>query len=201
MPHANAANTKGSRTRRTIEEEARKTLICEGYTGLTLRGLAGRLGMALGNLQYYFPSKDDLVEAVITRETETALAPFKDLSFDSQSPDQVIQSAVTTLLERHASNAGKLYTIAEHLALHSPRFADLKKNGYSYVFDAVNSLLPELTPGLTAEQRARLARILIALIDGASLQVQLAANTPASAREFHADTADTIMHLINSWRP
>lgn len=91
MPKPSAAETLPVQARARerlgmVLTEAEKLLIDEGYAALTMRGLAERCGMVLGNLQYYFPSKSDLVAAVVesiyerhqhrlTKHTDAAAAP------------------------------------------------------------------------------------------------------------------------------
>ncbi|MFF0744703.1 TetR/AcrR family transcriptional regulator [Streptomyces sp. NPDC004111] len=49
-----------------IKEEARKQLAAEGAAKLSLRAVARELGMASSALYRYFPSRDDLLTALIT---------------------------------------------------------------------------------------------------------------------------------------
>ena len=60
-----------ARRRRASEDEilalARAVLAESGADGLTLRGLASRLGMAPSGVHYYYPSRDDLVAALVIR--------------------------------------------------------------------------------------------------------------------------------------
>ncbi len=62
---------------------ARKRLIEEGYNHFVLREIAAQCGMTIGNLQYYFRTRELLLEAV----TRTAL--FDDL----KTLDAISQSA------------------------------------------------------------------------------------------------------------
>jgi AcrR family transcriptional regulator len=64
-----------------IKEEARRQLAAEGAVKLSLRAVARELGMASSALYRYFPSRDDLLTALITdaydavgEAAETALA-------------------------------------------------------------------------------------------------------------------------------
>ena len=43
----------------------------EGYGGLTMRKVAAKAGLALSNLQHYFPTREDIFEAIlaVTRHT------------------------------------------------------------------------------------------------------------------------------------
>jgi AcrR family transcriptional regulator len=66
-----SSTTQGARARARIEitaaikEEARRQLAAEGAAKLSLRGVARRLGMVSSALYRYFPSRDDLLTALI----------------------------------------------------------------------------------------------------------------------------------------
>ena len=51
---------------REIKQEARRQLAVEGAQRLSLRAVARELGMASSALYRYFPSRDDLLTALIT---------------------------------------------------------------------------------------------------------------------------------------
>jgi len=65
----NAIQTARSRARaeltREIKEEARRQLADSGASGLSLRAVARELGMVSSALYRYFPSRDDLLTALI----------------------------------------------------------------------------------------------------------------------------------------
>ncbi|GAA0629645.1 TetR/AcrR family transcriptional regulator [Streptomyces thermocarboxydovorans] len=66
-----SSTTRGARARaRTevtaaIKEEARRQLVAEGAAKLSLRAVARELGMASSAIYRYFPSRDDLLTALI----------------------------------------------------------------------------------------------------------------------------------------
>jgi AcrR family transcriptional regulator len=57
----NKFTDKGSERVRIILEEAKNTLVDEGFSGLSFRTIAKRVGITVGNVTYYFPTKDDLL--------------------------------------------------------------------------------------------------------------------------------------------
>ncbi len=71
------SSTHGARARARIEvtaaikEEARRQLAKEGATKLSLRAVARELGMASSALYRYFPSRDDLLTALIIDSYES----------------------------------------------------------------------------------------------------------------------------------
>jgi hypothetical protein len=56
-----AATEKGNERIRSILEEAKNALVEEGFSGLSFRTIAKRAGITVGNVTYYFPTKDDLM--------------------------------------------------------------------------------------------------------------------------------------------
>ena len=61
---------KGELRRAEILAAARQLLVDDGYDRFVLREIANRVGVMLGNLQYYYPTRDDLLEAVVRAEFE-----------------------------------------------------------------------------------------------------------------------------------
>ena len=58
---ANKFTEMGSDRIRVILEEAKNTLVDEGFSELSFRNVAKRARMTVGNVTYYFPTKDDLL--------------------------------------------------------------------------------------------------------------------------------------------
>src|ERR1700688_2336774 len=69
MNPPNAPRTARERARaelsREIKEEARRQLAAVGANGLSLRAVARELGMVSSALYRYYPSRDDLLPALI----------------------------------------------------------------------------------------------------------------------------------------
>ena len=57
----NKFTEKGTERIRLILEEAKNTLVEEGFSGLSFRTIAKRARITVGNVTYYFPTKDDLL--------------------------------------------------------------------------------------------------------------------------------------------
>ena len=159
------------------------------------------MDISVGNLQYYFSSKDDLVEAVISDEIGVSLDLATGADWDAADLQTSVTAVVRAILRHHASEAGQFYAIAEGRALHHPRFAALKARGYAQVFEQVAVLVKAQRPDLDATRSAGLATVLVALIDGASLQIQFGkvAVTPDVIDTLSDDVATAITHLLQHW--
>src|SRR5437764_15067412 len=70
--------------REQIVRAAAESLLENGYAGTSVRSIASRAGVAIGNLQYYFPSKSELlVEAwryLTARSVEELRASLNQLT-------------------------------------------------------------------------------------------------------------------------
>ena len=60
---SDAVLSRGEASRQRILDTARTLLEEEGLERFILREIAKRADMGLGNLQYYFPARDDLLDA------------------------------------------------------------------------------------------------------------------------------------------
>lgn len=194
-----AKSPKGEERREAIEAAARRMLLDEGYAGVSLRRIATKLGMSVGNLQYYFPTKDDLVESVIIGETQKPIDLLGDVAWSPNDAPKSIRQAVGSLMQYYAGEAGRFYAIMESLALHDDRYAKLKADGYAQVVRHIEQLIGLVAPDQSNDRAAGLARVLVALIDGASLQVQFARTETDSLDALIVDVSSAIEHLLENW--
>ncbi|MEO0399778.1 MAG: TetR/AcrR family transcriptional regulator [Pseudomonadota bacterium] len=67
-------SAKGARTVKQILSAARRVFERDGHAKLTLRGVAAEAGVTVGNLNYYFSSKELLLHAML----KEALAEYAD---------------------------------------------------------------------------------------------------------------------------
>lgn len=71
--------SKGEQTRAVILETALELFRERGYVETTMRAIAERAGVALGNAYYYFRSKEHLIQAFYSRTHEERLAASLEL--------------------------------------------------------------------------------------------------------------------------
>lgn len=161
---------KGLSTRDKILHEARSTLVAKGYEGLVLRELAEKIGIKLGNLQYYFKTKDLLVLQVFQDAADEDLLTLSD---DAPEPIERFRKMVKSLVSRWRGDSGVLFSLLATLGIHHPGFKKLYRSIYGDFYAALDVMLAELNPDLPADARATKVRLITALIDGSSMQVQV----------------------------
>lgn len=68
MPSTPSPTRRAQRREATLDDiraAARSLLAADGPEAVTLRGIANRLGMAAAGVHYYYPSRDDLLTALV----------------------------------------------------------------------------------------------------------------------------------------
>ncbi len=65
-----AVRQRGKDRAASILSAAKKILVEEGLASLSTRRVADELGISVGNLAYYFPSKDSLLQAIVEHVIE-----------------------------------------------------------------------------------------------------------------------------------
>jgi AcrR family transcriptional regulator len=133
------AYKKGKDRRNHILDVARDLLIDSGYHNFSLRKVAEKAGIRVGNLQYYFPAKSDLVKAMLDHVIDDYLADFDDIRGHGTPEEQfvaVIEDVITDL------------------------------NGKKTTVFFPEEIILEINPGLSQEQSQRLALFFSASIEG-----------------------------------
>lgn len=140
----------------------------EGLDGFVMRRIAEFADMKLGNLQYYFPTRDDLLEAVVRSEFADDLRVIHQA--DGEVADRRLAVIVRTLSSRWSLRNGGVYLPVAVLALHERRFHELLSEIYATFYDLMGAIVSEIDPRATPTMVKRRAVLMTSLLDGASLQ-------------------------------
>lgn len=163
---------KGTTTRDRIADAARAMLLERGYDGLVLRELAESLDITIGNLQYYFPTREALALHVLGLEGTHDARFIEDLRV-SNGPLETFRTSVRDMAARYRGESGQLLLMIAALAQHNPVFEQLYRDSYAAFYPVFETLLGEIHPELTDDERRTRARIVNALIEGSSMQVEI----------------------------
>lgn len=88
-------SAKGAQTIREIITAARAVFIRDGHAGLTMRGVAAEAGVVVGNVSYYFPTKRDLLEAMLREDlADYVEAHIRHLREEGDSPLDILLDVV-----------------------------------------------------------------------------------------------------------
>ncbi|WP_026128128.1 TetR/AcrR family transcriptional regulator [Nocardiopsis lucentensis] len=165
---AGGATAKGLRRRAEMLDAAERLLSASGGAQLTLRAVAQEAGVRLGHLQHYFPTRPDLLTALLDRVLATSLARITDRtgpSDEGTDPDAVVSGV---LADHDDPSLVRLFTEVWALAAHDDDAAAVRSFYTHYtghVADTIRHHVPELDE---AGARAR-AEVFVMLVEGASL--------------------------------
>lgn len=155
-------------TRQTIVDAAQKIFVDEGYNRFTLRKVATAAGVSLGNLNYHFRRKDDLLTALL----EHVIAGYL-LEFDRRrvaagdSPEKQLEA----VLEFWIDDLLKLDTTIFFpelwaLANHDGEVASMTDRLYQRARQPLIALIPEINPTLSATEVEQRALVMCASMEG-----------------------------------
>jgi len=192
------ALSKGQKRRAEIIEVARSVLIEDGYDGFVLRHIAERAGIKLGNLQYYFSTRDDLIEEVARAENHGGLMAIRKLETSSAGPAEKLRQLVHAIVGQWHREGGKVFIVVSLLAVHQPRFRRLHLENYRDFYEAFCDVLSELEPGTRRSVLMRKVRVATALLDGALFQIPLERGRGSKKKldEFFDELADSMLRLV-----
>jgi len=166
-------SSKGSATREKVLSQARKMLIERGYGKLVMREVAESCGMKLGNLQYYFPSHDVLVKAIIEAETQQDLVVASHVLQEYADPEKILRGVVKELLMRWRGDSGIVFSTMYLLVLHDKTYRTIYNDTYARYYNLLEGVIERVSPKQTTEEYALRARLLCALIDGVAYQTNV----------------------------
>lgn len=169
-----------------IVRAAQLTFQEEGYAGFGTRRVAGRVGITLGNLQYYFRTKEELLRAAL--ETYVRQVAKDHAAIANQSSvgatrrfhelvDRIFCDITETDMPQFLL---ELWAFAQH----EPYAAELVEEMYSEYQSIFTKLLSDIHPTLTAEQWLVRASIIVIQISGLVIANQFWKDSDKDFAEF-----------------
>ncbi len=147
------ANPSAS-AREQIVRAAAESLLENGYAGTSVRAIASRAGVAIGNLQYYFPTKSELlVEAwryLTARSVEELRAACNRLNDPLEALELGVESIWDTLRQ-----LGDMQLAAFDLLVQAPR-TDRLRAYLPELFTRYREVIQEQIDRLEADGRVTL---------------------------------------------
>lgn len=158
------ATGKGHERRLQILDAATQQLIDEGYAGFSARQVAERLGLRLSNVQYYFPTRDALLDALLARVLTDAMAEF------GRNPaDHDLATLVRFVLAGQTPDACRLFLELWALAARDSGARTAMDRFYLAYRKEIERAIATVAPAISAAERVRRAALIMALLEGVSL--------------------------------
>lgn len=162
---------RGAETVDLILKAALAVLIDEGAEAFTLRRIAARSGMKVGNLSYHFPKKEMLIQLLLDE-----LMEFYEQLLDetARRPGLTPEEALTIMIELCIDDIGSkrtthLFTELWALSNHNPFVADRVAAFYRVAHGQIAQAVAPLNPGLAPEEVEAVARFISAAMEGTTI--------------------------------
>jgi AcrR family transcriptional regulator len=165
---------KGKATRAAILEAATDVLLEDGYGNFVFRGVAKRAGVEPGNVQYYFPTKRDLLSAVLQPELDNYLfrlqAELDKGQTEAEKIDRMVRYLMTDILNERTL---KLWLSIYGMATHDDEMAEMVSDRYRFYIDLLAGYLQVVFPDLDNDRAYDAATCITAQFDGLMIVLQI----------------------------
>jgi AcrR family transcriptional regulator len=162
-----AVMAKGRQRIETILDAATALLIEDGYAALSTRKIAARAGVRPGHLQYYFRTKQDVVQGLLERYLAQATAALAARDRDGATPVDAVLDGL--LADQRDGDRSRFFWELWALAAHDPAVAAAMQVFYRSYWRAVVTALLATEPALGRPRAERRAALVVALLEGLSL--------------------------------
>jgi AcrR family transcriptional regulator len=146
--------------RKQILDAADGLFLRDGYEATAMAEVARRAGVANNAVYWYFPSKDDLLAAVLQRRQEQALE--RPLVDESRATDEQLRALLAEL-----DRVAKLTATVHERAQHSAAVAQMHEAFHATADRLLQTLFHGA--GLDSHDAAKAAEAMMALIEGIHL--------------------------------
>ena len=181
-----------------ILKAAEQILIEHGYGELTMRRVADRVGMALGNLQYYFPTRQDLVRGLTADMCGRYQQAVQEQAERYATAEQRLEGVINYILDDIRKPEGSiLFWDLWALSGHDPAAAEAVADLLAFEHDLIAALIREINPAVTSKQAKLRSATICSLMEGSTLFLGTGrshAATPLPLRRELMTTAFDIAH-------
>ncbi len=198
-PTREIAAGKPDRTKLTIERiltAANHVFTNEGHASLSLRKVADEAGIAVGNLTYHFPTKNELLEAML-RE---ALADYVEEHLQQFQPDRdaplEILLNVVEFYVRNARTSHQFFYQLWGYAGSGPEARDIVRSLYRPIGRFVYYLVRAANPKLKDEDVRRVVLQIFSLEEGYKLFIGMGPDDSSAIQSAEADIRALTKRII-----
>jgi AcrR family transcriptional regulator len=168
-----AAFKKGKGISKEILKAASYILSHQGYPNFTLRNIANRVGISLGNLQYYYKTKDDLLRELLQYTNDEYDKDYSKIFSDvPDTPEDRFKIIVDYLLAdtKNPSVRGFIFQVWA-LSTYDAYAEHCMEEMYGHYHGVIAGIIAELNPSLSKRDCNDRATIIQSLIEGSHYSV------------------------------
>ncbi|MBB6427782.1 TetR/AcrR family transcriptional regulator [Sphingopyxis sp. JAI128] len=151
-----------------ILRSALSLLVNHGSAALTLRRIAAESGMNVGNLNYYFRSKEELIRELLNAVISSYEESFDEIIHEpGASAEARLENLVMLVLEDITTKkTTRFFPELWAMANHDPFIHDRMSELYDRARVSLSELIGEINPELPSDQREILALFISGSMEG-----------------------------------
>ena len=170
----------------------------KGYAQFSMRNVAAEAGMRLANVQYYFPTRSDLVRALMQDTQQQYLAAYRECLLKAP-PDR--HERFKAFLEFNLCDVAnpetrrfftQLWALLDTLEAEA---GQLLNEFYEMDIEALSERIAELDPNCAAAEVRRRATLLAAMIEGLVIVRGAHSASPAEIKRLTAHARTVGMQI------
>lgn len=163
-----AVRKRGKARVSDILETAKHIMVTEGLANLSTRKVADELGISVGNLAYYFPSKDSLLQAMIQHVIEGYDEELrKEFELFPDDPRQRLEAFLEYIKEdtKNPEVQGFFYQFWG-FTTHNRKAAETRRAMYEHFFEQLFQLLSDIHTTKKKAELENMAFSILACLEG-----------------------------------
>lgn len=166
---------KGKHRSEQILQKAQDVLVQEGYPNFTMRNIAAKAGIRMGNLQYYYQTKNDLLRAMFQHAIEAHSGRFMKLdSLPGIEPQNLFAKVIDYLLaDLKKPHVRGLFLQIWALSMHDNYAEHCLEEIYEHYRNALSGIITRINPDLSMHECNDRAAAIQALIEGSQMSLTL----------------------------
>lgn len=168
LPEREGGYAKGHETRELILRAALGILIEEGYRAMSMRRVATASGMKLGNLTYYFPTREDMVRELLDAVIRSYEIEFEAIVHDpALSPEARLGGLCALILEDiRTKKTTRLFPELWALSNHDDFVFERVQTLYARARESLHEIVRDMRPDLPLAEREAIVLFISASMEG-----------------------------------
>lgn len=200
-PATRPARTKGQARLEEVLDAAEDVLKRHGVEGLSVRAVAQQVGISVGNLQYYLPTRAALLDAVFNRASQAFRAAVTNEVETAASPREAVERLVGVWQREQHQPEQVLFWHLWAVSAHDDAARATMDRVYGETLEFLATLLRRVQPGLTAVQASMRAAAITSLIEGSGLFVGSGRTPPRPLARLQKEVRALVMEMVDRPAP
>ncbi len=196
MTEPRVRRAKGEERIAEVLLAAEDLLTRRGAEGVSLRDVADAVGISVGNLQYYFPTRAALLDAVFERHTKMFSEDLEALIEPVDEPRDRLELLIDYWLGVQHTESQSFFWYLWAISAHDDRAREIMERVYTAP-TMMAGWLREIHPKLSKGDAMRRAATISSLIEGSGLFVGFGRQPRRDLKSLQTEIRFTAMSVVD----